>query len=185
MSQRKWTGTLHIPPRGIDAHAGTGSTYVFGLKPGDTVTAIGPFGEFHVRDTPREKVYLGGGAGMAPLRAHLSSLLETRQSTARISYWYGARSRQELFYQDYFEELARQHSNFTFHLALSEPQADDHWSDAAGFIHDVLKRDYLDAHADPKGIDYFLCGPPAMIKAATDMLTGLGVDPAQVAFDEF
>lgn len=176
---------LATPPRGLDARAGTGSTYVFGLQPGDTVTAIGPFGEFHLKDSPREKVYLGGGAGMAPLRAHLSSLLETRQSTARISYWYGARSRQELFYQDYFDELARQHPNFSFHRALSEPQPDDHWTEATGFIHDVLKRDYLDAHADPKAVDYFLCGPPAMIKAATEMLAGLGVDPAQIAFDEF
>ena len=176
---------LATPPHGLDARAGTGSTYVFGLKPGDTVTAIGPFGEFHLKDTPREKVYLGGGAGMAPLRAHLSNLLETRHSTARISYWYGARSRQELFYQDYFDELARQHPSFTVHLALSEAQPDDHWNGATGYIHDVLKRDYLDAHADPKAIDYFLCGPPAMIKAATDMLSGLGVDPAQIAFDEF
>jgi len=176
---------LATPPHGIEARVGSGSAYVFGLKPSDTVTAIGPFGDFHLKDTPREKVYLGGGAGMAPLRAHLSGLLETRHSTARISYWYGARSRQDLFYQDYFEALARQYPNFAFHTVLSEPQHDDRWSGATGFVHEVLKRDYLDAHADPRSIDYFLCGPPAMIHAATTMLTGLGVDPAQIAFDEF
>ncbi len=176
---------LATPPRGLNVAAGIGSTYIFGLKPGDTVTAIGPFGDFHVKDTPREMIYLGGGAGMAPLRAHLSHLLETRGSTARISYWYGARSRQELFYEDYFTDLARAHPNFSFHVALSEAQPDDAWTGATGFIHDRLQHDYLDAHADPKSIDYFLCGPPAMIKAATAMLARLGVDPARIAFDEF
>ena len=176
---------LATPPQGLDAPAGIGSAYVFGLKPGDTVTAIGPFGDFHIRETGREMVYLGGGAGMAPLRAHLSHLLETRGSAARISYWYGACSRQELFYQDYFEQLASAHPNFSFHPALSEPLPVDDWTQATGFIHDVLLRDYLQAHADPKNIDYFLCGPPAMIAAATAMLTSLGVDPQQIAYDEF
>lgn len=176
---------LAVPPRGVNCNAGIGSSYVFGLKPGDIITAIGPFGEFHVKDTNREMVYLGGGAGMAPLRSHLSWLFETRKTSALVSYWYGARSLQELFYQDYFEELAEKNENFSFHVALSEPQPEDHWDSYTGFIHEVLKRQYLDSHPDPKSIEYFLCGPPAMIKAATTMLKELGVDSSQIAFDEF
>ncbi len=176
---------LATPPRGVICNAGTGSSYLFSLQPGDTVTAIGPFGEFHVKETGREIVYLGGGTGMAPLRSHLSHLLETRKTTARISYWYGARSLRELFYQDYFDNLARQHENFSFHVALSEPQPEDHWQGHTGFIHDVLKRDYLDGHPDPQSIDYFLCGPPAMIQAAMVLLKNPGVPPTQIAYDEF
>jgi Na+-transporting NADH:ubiquinone oxidoreductase subunit F len=176
---------LATPPRGIACNAGSGSAYIFTLKPGDSVTAIGPFGEFHIKETGREMVYLGGGTGMAPLRSHLSYLLEIRKTSASISYWYGARSLQELFYQDYFEDLARQNENFTFHVALSEPQPEDHWQSYTGFIHDVLKREYLDRHPNPQSIDYFLCGPPAMVQAATVMLKNLGVPPLQIAYDEF
>jgi len=166
-------------------NAGIGSSYIFGLRPGDTVTAIGPFGEFHSRQTGREMVYLGGGAGMAPLRSHLIHLLETLKTSSPISYWYGARSRQELFYQNYFNELASRHNNFTYHVALSEPQPDDQWDSHVGFIHEVLKQEYLDTHPDPRQIDYFLCGPPAMIQAATVMLKNLGVPAAQILYDEF
>jgi Na(+)-translocating NADH:ubiquinone oxidoreductase F subunit len=176
---------LATPPHGVDCYAGTGSSYIFELKPGDIVTAIGPFGEFHVKETTREMVYLGGGAGMAPLRSHLSWLLETQKTSARISYWYGARSLQELFYQDYFEKLSGENKNFSFHAALSEPRPEDRWQSYTGFIHEVLKREYLDSHPNPRSIEYFLCGPPVMIKAATQMLKELGVDPAQIAFDEF
>ena len=176
---------LATPPRGIVCNAGIGSLYVFGLKPGDLVTAIGPFGEFHIKETKRELVYLGGGAGMAPLRSHLAYLFETCKISTRVSYWYGARSRQELFYQDYFEELVRQNENFSFHAALSEPQPEDGWRSHTGFIHDVLKREYLDSHPDPKSIEYFLCGPPVMIQAATVMLKNLGVHPTQISYDEF
>ncbi len=183
--QLRFNVRIATPPRGQDCPAGVGSTYIFGLKPGDTVTAIGPFGEFHLKDNLREKVYLGGGAGMAPLRAHLSHLLETQQSECRISYWYGARSRQEIFYQDYFEALARQNPNFTFHLALSEPLPTDHWDSHTGFIHEVLKAAYLGQHPDPAQVDYYLCGPPAMVQAARSMLAEFGVPPEQIAFDEF
>ncbi|MCX6080817.1 MAG: NADH:ubiquinone reductase (Na(+)-transporting) subunit F [Chloroflexi bacterium] len=172
-------------PSGVDCNAGSGSAYVFGLKPGDIVTAIGPFGEFHIKETERELVYLGGGAGMAPLCSHLAHLLETRKSTTRISYWYGARSLQEMFYQDYFEQLASKNPNFSFHVALSDPQPEDGWNSQTGFIHEVLKREYLDSHSDPKSIEYFLCGPPALIRAATTMLKNLGVHPEQVSYDEF
>jgi len=130
-------------------------------------------------------VYLGGGAGMAPLRSHLSHLLETRKTPVRVSYWYGARSLQEMYYQDYFENLAAQNKNFSFHIALSESQPEDKWQSHTGFIHDVLKREYLDSHTDPKSIEYFLCGPPVMIQSATVMLKNLGVPPTQIAFDEF
>ena len=176
---------LAAPPRDVECNAGTGSSYVFGLKPGDTVTAIGAFGEFHVKDTQREMVYLGGGAGMAPLRSHLSYLLETRRVSNRISFWYGARSRKELFYQDYFEDLAQKNPNFSFQVALSEPQPEDDWQSYTGFIHEVLKREYLDGHPDPKSVEYFLCGPPVMVQAAAKMLKSLGVDPGQISFDEF
>jgi Na+-transporting NADH:ubiquinone oxidoreductase subunit F len=176
---------LATPPRGTVGPAGAGSAYLFALQPGDTVTAIGPFGAFHVKDTEREMVYLGGGAGMAPLRSHLAYLFETRQTPARVSYWYGARSLKELYYQDYFEALARQHPNFSFQVALSDPRPEDHWTGPTGYIHTVLKREYLATHPDPKSADYFLCGPPAMTNAAITMLRELGVDPAQIAFDEF
>jgi Na+-transporting NADH:ubiquinone oxidoreductase subunit F len=176
---------LATPPHGSMCNAGTGSSYIFCLKPGDTVTAIGPFGEFHTRQTGREMVYLGGGAGMAPLRSHLSHLLEIQKTPSRISFWYGARSRQELFYQEYFSHLADLHENFTFQVALSEPQPNDQWNSHIGFIHEILKREYLDSHPDPRQIDYFLCGPPAMIQAATVMLKNLGVPAAQILYDEF
>ncbi len=176
---------LATPPGGTDFNAGVGSSYIFSLKPSDRITAIGPFGDFHIKDTAREMVYLGGGAGMAPLRAHISYLLETQNSSRRISYWYGARSRQELFYQDYFEELARQHANFSFHIALSEPQAADAWTGHTGFIHAILQSEYLATHPDPRAIDYYLCGPRPMVHAAVQMLSELGVDSEQVAYDEF
>ena len=183
--QQRFNVRIAVPPRGVNCNAGVGSSYVFGLRTGDTVTAIGPFGEFHIKETEREMVYLGGGAGMAPLRSHLSYLLETQKITNRVSYWYGARSLQEMFYQDYFEGLARQYVNFTFQIALSEPQPEDQWRSHTGFIHDVLKREYLDRHPDPKSIEYFLCGPPAMIQAAAVMLKNMGVPPTQITYDEF
>ena len=176
---------IATPPRGQACPAGVGSTYIFGLKPGDRVTAIGPFGDFHVKDTQREMVYIGGGAGMAPLRSHLAHLFETEKTARRVSYWYGARSLQELFYEDYFEDLARRNDNFTFHIALSEPLAEDKWQGPTGFIHEVVKQEYLDKHPDPTAVEYYLCGPPAMIRAARDMLRDLGVPPSQIAYDEF
>ena len=176
---------LATPPLGLYVNAGSGSSYIFSLKPGNIITAIGPFGEFHIKETEREMVYLGGGAGMAPLRSHLSTLLETQNTSCRISYWCGARSLLEMFYQDYFEGLAQKYNNFSFHVALSEPQPEDHWDSHTGFIHEVLKRVYLDSHRNPREIEYFLCDPPVMIQAATKMLSDLGVNPNQIAFDEF
>ncbi len=176
---------IATPPPGQDCPPGVGSSYLFHLKPGDAVTAIGPFGDFHVKPTRREMVYIGGGAGMAPLRAHLSHLFETERTARRVSFWYGARSKQEIYYQDYFEKLAAEHSNFTFHLALSSPLPEDEWTGETGFIHEVVLARHLRGHANPKSIEYYLCGPPMMIKACTKVLTDLGVPAGQIACDEF
>jgi MocE subfamily Rieske [2Fe-2S] domain protein len=176
---------IATPPPGQDCAPGVGSSYIFSLKPGDLVTGIGPFGDFHIKPTRREMVYIGGGAGMAPLRAHLSHLLETERTARKISFWYGARSTQELFYQDYFDGLARAHPNFQFHLALSAAQPEDRWSGHVGFIHDVARERYLRDHPAPATAEYYLCGPPMMIKACTRMLAELGVPSHQIAYDEF
>ena len=176
---------IATPPPGQDCAPGVGSSYVFSLKPGDVVSGIGPFGDFHIKPTQREMVYIGGGAGMAPLRAHLSHLLETSQTLRKISFWYGARSKQEMFYEDFFQDLARAHRNFTFHLALSSPLPEDNWTGYAGFIHDAVFENYLAEHANPKAVEYYLCGPPMMIKACTRMLEKIGVSAQQIAYDEF
>jgi MocE subfamily Rieske [2Fe-2S] domain protein len=176
---------IATPPPGQDCPPGIGSAYMFSLKPGDIVTAVGPFGDFHVKPTQREMIFIGGGSGMAPLRAHLSHHLETDGTARRISFWYGARSRQEIFYDDYFAALAAAHSNFTFHLALSSPLSEDRWTGHAGFIHEVVETEYLKQHADPTRIEYYLCGPPMMVKACMRMLAALGVPDSRIAFDEF
>ncbi len=176
---------IATPPPGQDCPPGVGSSYVFNLKPRDEVSAIGPFGDFHPKPTQREMVYIGGGAGMAPLRAHLSHLFDTEQTARRVSYWYGARSSQEVFYQTVFEQMANEHANFTFHLALSDPQPQDKWTGPSGFIHEVVLQNYLQDHPNPSAVEYYLCGPPMMIKACTQMLTDLNVPAHQIAFDEF
>ena len=176
---------IATPPPGQDCAPGVGSSYMFNLKPGDIVSGIGPFGDFHIKDTQREMVYIGGGAGMAPLRAHLSHLLETGRSARKISYWYGARSRQEIFYDDYFQDLAARHPNFSFHLALSSPLPEDGWTGCTGFIHEAVEEQYLSGHGNPRAIEYYLCGPPMMIKACTRMIEGIGASAQQIAYDEF
>jgi MocE subfamily Rieske [2Fe-2S] domain protein len=176
---------IATPPPGQDCPPGVGSAYMFNLKPGDLVTAIGPYGDFHIKPTQKEMIYIGGGSGMAPLRSHISHLLETEHSGRRISFWYGARSRQELFYQDYFERLAAEHSNFHFHPALSCPMIEEEWTGARGMIHQIVYERYLQSHEHPHTVEYYLCGPPMMISACTKMLSGLGVDAGQVALDEF
>ena len=130
-------------------------------------------------------VYIGGGAGMAPLRAHLSHLLENEQTARKVSFWYGARSRQEIFYDEYFSNLAKWHRNFAFQLALSAPLPEDNWDGHVGFIHDVVLEKYLIKHPHPASAEFYLCGPPMMIKACTKMLAGIGVPSHQIAFDEF
>jgi len=176
---------IATPPPGQDCAPGVGSSYVFNLKPGDLVSAIGPFGDFHIKPTQREMLYIGGGAGMAPLRAHLSHLLETEKSSRRISFWYGARSKQETFYEDYFEKLAGLHRNFSFHLALSSPLPEDNWPGHVGFIHEVVYDQYLRLHPNPTNVEFYLCGPPMMIKACNRLFEKIGVPRCQIAFDEF
>jgi MocE subfamily Rieske [2Fe-2S] domain protein len=176
---------IATPPPGQDCPPGIGSSYVFSLKPGDEVTAVGPFGDFHVKPTQKEMVYIGGGAGMAPLRAHLSHLLESANSPRKISYWYGARSKQELYYGEYFEDLAASHGNFSFHPALSSPLPEDSWDGPAGFIHEVVLDRHLRHHPDVRAVEFYLCGPPMMVKACRKMLTELGVSASQIACDEF
>jgi Na+-transporting NADH:ubiquinone oxidoreductase subunit F len=176
---------IATPPPGQDCPPGVGSSYAFNLKPGDTATGIGPFGDFHIKPTQREMVYIGGGAGMAPLRAHLTHLFDNENTPRKVSFWYGARSRQEIFYQETFEQMAADHRNFSFHLALSEPLPEDNWDGHTGFIHEVVLDNHLKDHPNPQAVEFYLCGPPMMIRACTKMLKDLGVAPQQIAFDEF
>ena len=176
---------IATPPPGQDCLPGVGSSYLFNLRPGEQITAIGPFGDFHIKPTQREMVYIGGGAGMAPLRAHLSHLFETEKTARKVSFWYGARSRQEIFYADYFQALAQRHPNFAFHLALSSPLPEDGWTDHRGLIHEVVLEHYLRGHPAPKAVEYYLCGPPQMIKACTKTLAEMGIPAGQIAYDEF
>lgn len=176
---------IATPPPGQDCPPGIGSAYMFSLQPGDTVTAIGPFGDFHIKPTQREMVYIGGGSGMAPLRAHIAHLFHTQKTSRRVSFWYGARSRQELFYEDYFKEIAANASNFHFHPALSAPLPGDNWTGHVGLIHQVALDQYLKAHPGIGGVEFYLCGPPQMIQACLKMLKLLGVADSQLAYDEF
>ncbi len=176
---------IATPPRGQDCPAGTGSAYMFSLKPGDRITAVGPFGQFHIKNTQQEMVYLGGGSGMAPLRSHLSHLFDTLHTSRKVSFWYGARSLRELFYQDYFNALAARCPNFSFHVALSEPQPSDQWTGPTGLVHEVFRRQYLNGHGNPAETEFYLCGPPLMIQASLQMLEAAGVQAAQISYDEF
>ncbi len=181
----KFNVRISLPPEGKKVSAGLGSSYVFNLKTGDEVSLSGPFGDFLIKPTEREMIYIGGGAGMAPLRSHISYLLETLKTDRKISYWYGARSKSELFYVDYFKELEQKHPNFSFHIALSEPVANDEHDGYTGFISDVLHREYLANHMGASEAEYYLCGPPMMISAALTMLEKAGIPKEQIAYDEF
>jgi MocE subfamily Rieske [2Fe-2S] domain protein len=176
---------IAMPPPGQDCPPGVGSAYMFNLKPGDEVTAIGPFGDFHIKPTQREMVYIGGGSGMAPLRSHISHLFETQKTARKVSFWYGARSRQELFYHPYFTGLAARFPNFRFEPALSSPLDTDAWQGHRGFIHEVVLEHYLKNHASLRGVEFYLCGPPQMIRACLKTLEGLGVGGSQISYDEF
>lgn len=174
------------PPGGpADIPPGKVSSYIFNLKPGDEVIISGPFGEFFIEESDSEMVYIGGGAGMAPLRSHIFELFKARQTKRRVSFWYGGRSLQELFYAEEFEELARQHENFSFYAALSEPLPEENWHGLTGFIHQVLFDNYLQEHPAPEDINYYMCGPPMMAKAVLEMLDNLGVEPENIHFDDF
>lgn len=173
------------PPNTEDVPPGKMSSYVFGLKPGDKVTISGPFGDFFARETDKEMVFVGGGAGMAPMRSHIFDQLRRLKSTRKISFWYGARSKREMFYVDDFDTLAAEHDNFEWHVALSNPLPEDDWSGHTGFIHGVLYHAYLKTHPAPEDCEYYLCGPPMMITAVIEMLLDLGVERENIMFDDF
>ncbi|RMF07690.1 MAG: NADH:ubiquinone reductase (Na(+)-transporting) subunit F [Candidatus Neomarinimicrobiota bacterium] len=173
------------PPWAPDAPPGVASSYIFNLKPGDKVVISGPYGEFFAKDTDREMVYIGGGAGMAPMRSHLFDLFKTKRTTRKVSFWYGARSLREMFYDEDFKELAAEFPNFSYTVALSEPLPEDNWTGPTGFIHQVLYDMYLSKHEDPTEIEYYMCGPPPMIAAVNKMLYDLGVEPEMIAYDNF
>lgn len=173
------------PPWAPDAPPGIASSYIFNLKPGDKVVISGPYGEFFAKDTDREMLYIGGGAGMAPMRSHLFDLLKTKRTKRKVSFWYGARSLREMFYDDDFKNLAKEFPNFSYTVALSEPQPEDNWTGPTGFIHQVVLDKYLSKHEDPTEIEYYMCGPPPMIAAVNKMLYDLGVEPEMIAYDNF
>ena len=169
-----------------NVNPGVCSSYIFSRKPGDKVTISGPYGDFFIKDTKREMVYVGGGAGMAPLRSHLFHLFHTLKTTDRqISYWYGARSLREVFYEDEFRAIEKEFPNFTFHLALSEPLPEDNWDGPTGFIHQVLYDNYLKEHEEPEEVEYYMCGPPMMNDAVHNLLYNLGVPEEMIDFDDF
>lgn len=170
----------------MNVNPGVCSSYIFSLKPGDKITISGPFGDFHILDTDREMLYIGGGAGMAPLRSHLLHLFHTLKTTDRkISYWYGARSKNEIFYEEDFRAIEKEFPNFSFHIALSEPRPEDNWTGYTGFIHQVILDNYLINHEAPEDIEYYMCGPGPMANAVKVMLDNLGVPKEMLMFDDF
>lgn len=173
------------PPRLSNVPPGQMSSYIFNLKPGDKVTITGPFGEFFARDTNHEMVFIGGGAGMAPMRSHIFDQLKRLNSKRKISFWYGARSLREMFYREDFDMLQAQFPNFKWHTALSEPMPEDKWQGPVGFIHQVLFEHYLKNHPAPEDCEYYICGPPLMNDAVIRMLDNLGVEPENIMFDDF
>lgn len=167
-----------IPP-------GIASSYIFNLKPGDDVTVSGPYGEFFVQETDREMMFIGGGAGMAPMRSHIFNQFHTLKTNRKTSFWYGARSVREMFYDEHFKQIADEFPNFTYNVALSEPQPEDNWTGYTGFIHNVILENYLKNHPAPEDIEYYMCGPPIMNKCVKDMLYNLGVEDEMIRLDEF
>jgi len=173
------------PPKRMDLPPGVCSSYVFSLKKGDKITISGPYGEFHIKDTKREMIYIGGGAGMAPLRSHIFHLFHTEKTTRKVSYWYGARSKREMFYTEEFEAIEKKFPNFKYNVALSEPQPEDNWTGFKGFIHQIVFDNYLKNHENVDEIEFYLCGPPMMNSAVFKMLDDLGVEKNMIAFADF
>lgn len=175
---RKTGGFMKVNP-------GICSSYIFSRKPGDKVTISGPYGEFHVKDTQREMMFIGGGAGMAPMRSHIFDQFLTKRTTRKATFWYGGRSLRELFYVEDFRRIEAEFPNFKFYIALSEPKPEDNWTGYTGFIHQVIMDNYLKNHPEPEEIEYYLCGPPLMNQAVLKMLDDFGVPPENIAFDDF
>lgn len=172
-------------PPSANVPAGKMSSYIFNLKAGDTVTISGPFGEFFVKETDAEMVFIGGGAGMAPMRSHIFDQLKSKKTTRKMSFWYGARSTREVFYQADFDALAADNDNFVWHVALSEPLPEDNWTGYTGFIHNVIYENYLKNHKAPEDCEYYMCGPPIMNSSVIKMLESLGVEPENILLDDF
>ncbi|GLP96786.1 NADH:ubiquinone reductase (Na(+)-transporting) subunit F [Paraferrimonas sedimenticola] len=173
------------PPRQLDLPAGKMSSYIWSLKPGDKVTISGPFGEFFAKETDAEMVFIGGGAGMAPMRSHIFDQLRRLASKRKITFWYGARSKREMFYTEDFDKLAAENENFQWHVALSDPQPEDNWDGMTGFIHNVLYENYLKDHEAPEDCEFYMCGPPMMNAAVIGMLKDLGVEDENIMLDDF
>ncbi len=169
----------------MNVNPGVCSSFIFSRKPGDKVNISGPYGDFFIKDTDEEMVYIGGGAGMAPLRSHIFHLFHTVKTDRKVSYWYGARSLREVFYEEEFRKIEKEFPNFNFHIALSEPKSEDNWNGFTGFIHQVVYDNYLSKHEDPDEIEYYLCGPPMMNDAVLKMLYDLGVPDEMVDLDDF
>lgn len=169
----------------MNVNPGICSSYIFSRKPGDKVTISGPFGEFFIKETEQEMMFIGGGAGMAPMRSHLFHLFHTVKTGRKVTFWYGARSKKEIFYQEDFEAIQKNFPNFNFQIALSEPLPEDKWEGPTGFIHQVIYDSYLTNHEEPEDIEYYLCGPPMMNAAVNKMLYDLGVPDEMIAFDDF
>ncbi|MGE5384058.1 MAG: NADH:ubiquinone reductase (Na(+)-transporting) subunit F [Omnitrophica WOR_2 bacterium] len=169
----------------MNVNPGICSSYIFSRKPGDKVMVSGPYGEFHIKPTKKEMIYIGGGAGMAPLRSHIFHLFQTEKTDRKVSYWYGARSMREVFYEKDFRDIEKEFPNFKFNIALSEPLPEDNWNGYVGFIHQVVLDNYLSKHVEPEEIEYYLCGPPMMNSAVFKMLDNLGVPKENIAYDDF
>ena len=169
----------------MSVNPGICSSYIFNLKPGDKVTVSGPYGEFFIKDTDNEMMFIGGGAGMAPMRSHIFDQFMTQKTSRKATFWYGARSMKEVFYQDHFDKIQSENENFSWNLALSEPLPEDNWTGPTGFIHQVILDNYLSKHDSPEDIEYYLCGPPMMNAAVEKMLYNLGVPNENVMFDDF
>jgi len=175
---RKTNGFMKVNP-------GVCSSFMFSLKPGDKVMISGPYGEFHIKPTNREMMFIGGGAGMAPMRSHIFDQFNTQKTKRKATFWYGARSKREIFYEENFEDIEKNFPNFKFTIALSEPKPEDNWTGKTGFIHQVIFNEYLSKHEAPEDIEYYLCGPPVMNDAIQKMLYDLGVPSEMIAFDDF
>lgn len=173
------------PPNASDIPPGIMSSYIFNLKPGDDVTISGPYGEFFAKETEREMCFIGGGAGMAPMRSHIFDQFKRLHTNRKATFWYGARSYREMFYVEDFDSIQNEYENFKWYVALSEPLPEDNWTGYTGFIHQVLHDEYLKNHPAPEDIEYYLCGPPMMLKACMNMLYDLGVEDEMIAFDDF
>ena len=181
----KFNVRIELPPPGTDYPPGEMTSYLFNLKSGDNLTIFGPFGEFFANESEAEMIFIGGGAGMAPMRSHIFDQLLRINTNRKITFYYGARSLKEVFYKEEYDELARNNENFNWTLALDSPQPEDNWEGPTGFIHQVILDEYLKNHESPEDCEYYMCGPPAMMNAVFGMLDDLGVEPEAIRFDDF